>query len=59
MRDIEDKLIERKETEEKREKQLRTHEERLWEINVNFKSNDIHLIEIPEDVERERATKYI
>ena len=33
MNDIEDKLMERKEAEEKRKKQLRSHEDRLWELS--------------------------
>ena len=32
--DVEDKMMERKEAEEKREKQLMNHEERLQEIRI-------------------------
>ena len=35
--DIEDKLISRKEAEEKREKQLKDHKERLREINDSLR----------------------
>ena len=49
--------MERKGAEEQREKQLRTHEENLREINDNMRRNNIHLIGIPED--GERTTKYI
>ena len=52
--DIKHKLMERKEAEEKREKQLRIHKERLWELNDSLRRNNIHLIGIPEEVERER-----
>ena len=52
--DIEHKLMERKETDEKKEKQLRAHEERLWELSDGLRKNNICLIGIPEDVKRER-----
>ena len=55
MSDIEDKLMERKEAEEKREKQLEAHEERLWELSDSFRNNNTHLIGFPEDMERERG----
>ena len=57
--DIGDKLTERKEAEEKREKQLKAHEERLREINDSWRRKNIHLIGVPEEAERERTTKYI
>ena len=47
MTDIEGKLMERKEAEEK--KQLRAHEERLREINDSLRKKNIHLIVIPEE----------
>ena len=53
-----DKLLERKDTEEKREKQLRTHEERLKEINDSLRRKNIHLIGIPEETEREDHKVY-
>ena len=37
MSDIEDKLMARKEAKEKREKQLKDHEERLREINNSLR----------------------
>ena len=57
MSDIEDKLMVRKEAEEKREKQLRRHEERFREINDSLRRRNIYLIGIPEEAERERTTK--
>ena len=57
--DTHDKL-ERKETEEEQEKQLITHEERLWEISDGLKEKNIWIIGIPEDAEREiESEKYI
>ena len=50
--DVEDKLMERKETEEKREKQLGTHGERLKELNTLRRKN-IHLTGIPECIVRD------
>ena len=55
--DIEDKLTERKEAEEK---QLRTHKERRQEINDSLRRNNTHLTGIPEEVEkRERRPQII
>ena len=57
--DIEDKLMVRKEAEEKREKQLRDHEERLREINDSFRRKNIRLIGVPEEAERETGTQSV
>ena len=59
MRDIEDKLMAKKEAEEKIEKQLKEHEERLREINDSLRRKNIHIIGVPEDAKTERATEYI
>ena len=56
---IEDKLMVRKEAEEKRGKQLRDHEERLREINKNLRKMNLCIIGIPEEAERERGPKCI
>ena len=57
--DVEDKLMVRKEAEEKREKQLRAHEERRREINDSFRSKNILLIGVPEEAEREDHKAYL
>ena len=44
--------MERKEAEEKREKQLRAHEERLRRINDSLRRKNIGLIGIPEKTQR-------
>ena len=44
MSDIEDKLMARKEAEEKREKQLKYHEERLREINDSLRKKGICIV---------------
>ena len=54
MSDIENKLMQRKDAEKKRENQLRSHKERLREINDSWRRKNIHLIGIPEEAERER-----
>ena len=54
MSEIEDKLMERKEAEGKREKQLKAHEERIRKINDRLRRKNICLIGIPEEAERER-----
>ena len=59
MSDIEDKLMVRKEAEQKREKQLKAHEERLREINYSLRGKNIRVIGIPEEAERKKTTKYI
>ena len=49
MNDIEDKLIARKEAEEKEEKQLKDHEERLREINYSLRrKKKLHIMGVPE-----------
>ena len=57
--DIEDKLMARKVAEEKREKQLRDHEERLREVNDGLKKKNLCLIGVPEGAERERGRESI
>ena len=48
MSDIADKLMARKEAQEKREKQLKDRKERLREINDSLRRNNLHLIGVPE-----------
>ena len=57
--DIEDKLMARKEAEEKREKQLKDHEKRLMEINDNLRRKNLCLIGVPEGTERNRGQESI
>ena len=57
--DIEDKLVARRETEEKREKQLKDHEDRLREINDSLRRKNLHLIGVPEGTERDRGPEYV
>ena len=57
--DLEDKLMARKEAEEKREKQLKDHEERLREINDSLRRKNLHLIGVPEGTDRDRGQENI
>ena len=57
--DIEDKLMARKETGEKRERQLKDHEERLREINHSLRRKNLHIIGVPESAERARGPESI
>ena len=59
MNDIEDKLMARKEAEEKREKQLEDHEERLRKINDSLRRKNLRLIGVPEGAKRARGPEYV
>ena len=57
--DIEDKLIAKRETEEKRDKQLKDHEDRLREINDSLRKKNLRLIGVPEGAKRDRGPEYV
>ena len=57
--DIEDKLMAKRETEEKRDKQLKDHEDRLKEINDSLRKKNLRLIWVPKDAERARGPEYV
>ena len=57
--DIEDKLMARTDTEEKREKQLKDYEDRLRETNDSIRRKNLRLIGVPEGVERNRCTECV
>ena len=57
--DIEDKLMARRETEEKREKQLKDHGDRLREINDSLRRKNLCLIGAPEGAKRDRGPESI
>ena len=59
MSDIEDKLMAKRETEEKRDKQLKDHEDRLREINDSLRKKNLHLIGVPEGAKRDRGPEYV
>ena len=57
--DIEDKLMAKRETEEKRDKQLKDHEDRLREISDSLRKKNVHLNGVPEGAERDRSPEYV
>ena len=57
--DIEDKLMAKRETEEKRDKQLKDHEDRLREINDSLGKKNLHLIGDPKGTKRARGPEYV
>ena len=59
MSDIEDKLMARRETEEKREKQLKDHDHRLREINDSLRRTNLRLIGVPNGAKRDRGPESI
>ena len=56
--DIGDKLMAKRETEEKRDKQ-KDHEDRLREINDSPRKKNLRLIGVPEGAERARGSEYV
>ena len=56
--DIKDKLMARKEA-EKKEKQLKDHEERIREINDSLRRKNLCIIGVPESAERARGPESI
>ena len=59
MSDIEDKLMAKKETQEKRDRQLKDHEDRIREINDSLRKKNLRLIGVPEGAERAGEPEYI
>ena len=57
--EVEDRLVEIMDAEQKREKRLKTNEESLREWWDNIKRSNIHIIEVPEGEEREGDRKNI
>ena len=55
--EVEDRLVENMNTEQKREKRLKTNEKSLRELWDNVKCTSIHIIGVPEGEERERGQK--
>ena len=51
--DIEDKLIENNEVEKKREIKVKEHDLRIREISDSLQRNNIRIIGVPEEEERE------
>ena len=57
--EVEDRLVEIMDAEQKREKRLKRNEESLRELWKNVKHTNIHIIGVPEGEEREKRTEKI
>ena len=57
--DIEDKLMAKRETKEKRDRQLKDHEDRLREINDSLRKKNLLVIGVPEGADRGRGPEYV
>ena len=55
--DIEDRIMENNEVEQKRERRIMDHKNRLRELSDSIKHNDIHIIGVPEEEQREKGTE--
>ena len=55
MSDIEDKLMAKRETEEKGDTQLRDQEDRLREINDTLRKKNLRVIGVPEGAKMDRG----
>ena len=54
---IEDTIMENSEAEKKRKTKVMAHESRFRELSNLWKCNNIHIIGVPEDEEREKGTE--
>ena len=59
MSEVEVRLVEITDAEQKREKRLKINEESLWELWDNVKQNNICIIGVPEGEERVKGTEKI
>ena len=55
MSDIEDKLMAKRETEVKRDRQLKDQEDRLMEINDSLRKKNLRVIRVPEGTKIDRG----
>ncbi|KAF0878141.1 LORF1 protein, partial [Crocuta crocuta] len=55
--DLENTIIEKEETEKKRDKLIQEHERRFQDLSDTIKRNDIPIIGIPEEEEREKGAE--
>ena len=59
MSDIEDKLMAKRETEEKGDRQLKDHEDRLREINDSLRKKNLRVNAVPDGAKRDRGPEYV
>ena len=53
--EIQDKFMEKDEAEKNRDKNILDHEGRIRELSDSMKGNNIHIIGVPKEEERERG----
>ena len=53
--ELEDKILEKEEAEKKRDKKIQEYEGRIRELSDSMKRNNIYIIGVPEEEERERG----
>ena len=59
MSDIEEKLMAKRETEEKGDTQLKDQEDRLREINDTLRKKNLRVIGVPEGAKMDRGPEYV
>ena len=57
--DPEDKVMENNEVEQKRERRIMQHKNRLRELSDSIKCNNIYIIGVPEDREKREQKIYL
>ena len=57
--EVEDRLVEIMDADQKREKRLKTNEESLRELRGNVECNNIHILGVPEGERERRKQKNI
>ena len=55
--ELEDKINEKEEAKKKRDKKTQDHEGGIWELSDSIKWNNIHIIGIPDEEEREKGAE--
>ena len=56
---IEDEIMEKDEAEKKKDKQILDHKKRIRELSDSMKCNNIHIIGVPEEEEREKGAEVV
>ena len=55
--ELEDKIMEKEETEKKRNKKIQEYERKIRELSDALKRNNLHIIGIPEEEERGKGAE--
>ena len=57
--ELEDKIMEKEESEKKKDKKIQDQEWRIRELRDAIKQNNIHIIGIPEEEEKEKGVEVV